>query len=209
MLPSLGRAGFLLSPLVPDTVSFENLAANPQGGIAVKSIRFDVRKSGYFRPEIQIRLFRMKITPQRQFAPRLFERSGDVLWRLATATTAVAEFAPLERVSIFERQREIVFQTLGPQAYILLPDFPLGNCSFVVLRMELTSPAATQLLVTWETEKSKGFIPMHSIENPLVDGRNTIFMAIPAQGLKGRLRLQLGSARGDYVLHSFEVRGAK
>jgi hypothetical protein len=209
MLPSLARAGFLLSPLVLDTVSFQNLAANPKEGIAVKSIRFDVRKSDYFRREIQIRLFRMKITPQRCFARRLFEKSGEVLWRLSAATPAVAKFTPLEQATIFERQGGIVLRAIGTDPSLLLPDLPLGNCSFVVLRMELTSPAATRALVAWETEKTQGFTPLHSIESPLVSGRNTIFMAIPAQGLKGRLRLQPGRAPGEYVLHSFEVRESR
>jgi len=208
ILPSLAGAGFLLSPFIPDTMSFENLAVNPGGGIAVKSIRLDVGKDGYFQPEVQIRLFRLKITPQRQYALRLFEKSGTVLSHSPAAISPAAKFTPLEQVSIFEWQRDIVFRAMGPKASLLLPSFPLGPSSFIVLRMELTSPHSTTLLVSYEAEKSQGLSRRNTIPNVLVPGRNTIFLAIPAQGLKGRLVLHPGNAPGDYILHSLDIRGS-
>jgi hypothetical protein len=208
-LPSLAQSGFLLSPLVKDVIYFEQLAANPRGGIPVKSIRFEIEEDLHFHPEVHIRLFRLKIPPQKLFAARLFENSQDVRWRLPTAASPISEFTALEQVSISERQGEIVFRTDGAKASLLMPDFPLGNCSFLVAKIELTSPGATILYVTYETKNSHGYSPLRMVRNSLIPGRNTIFLAIPGPGLKGRLLLYPGSLQGEYVLHSLEVRGAR
>ena len=118
------------------------------------------------------------------------------------------KFKPLKQVLVFERRGEIVFRTMTPDAFLLLPDFPLGHGSFVMLKMELTAPDSTTFFVSYETEKGPGFSPMRTVLNVLEPGRNTIFLAIPAQGLKGRLVLHPGNSPGDYVLYSLEIRAS-
>ena len=65
LIPSLARAGFLLSPYVEDTSDFKALVVNPHGGRVVKSLRVEIDEvwERFYRPQIIIRLFRLELAP--------------------------------------------------------------------------------------------------------------------------------------------------
>ena len=128
---------------------------------------------------------------------------------MSTGASSVREFVPIEDLSILVRKNNIVFCSAGPKGFLLLPDFPLRDYSFAVMKLELTSSTPSVLMVAYETEISPGFSPMRMVKHPLFSGRNTVFLAIPGSSLKGRLALYPGSEAGEYILHSLEVRGAK
>jgi hypothetical protein len=76
------------------------------------------------------------------------------------------------------------------------------------MKLELTSSAPSVLMVPYETENSRGMSPRRNVKQTLVPGRNTVFLAIPGSIVKERLAFYPGSEKGEYLLHSLEVRGA-
>lgn len=208
LLPSLARSGFLLSPLVAETLAFEALAIDPSGGIPVKSIHLDAGQGGYYHPEVRIRLFRLVYPLQRPFAPRLFERSSEVRLRLGNPGPAEKDLVPVEKM-VLQRQTEgVLLRSLEPWAAVRLRSFSLTGASHLVLRVEVTSPAQSQIMVAYATEDHPGYTLMHTVNHYLEPGRNKVFMAIPGEKLTGSLLLRLGYGPGEYVLHGMEVRAA-
>jgi glycosyltransferase involved in cell wall biosynthesis len=208
LLPSLARSGFLLSPLVWQTLAFETLAVDPSRGMPVKSIRIEAGQGGYYRPEVRIRLFRLIYPLQRAFAPRLFERSSEVRWRLGNPRPAEKELVPVEKV-VLQRQKEgVLLRCSEPRASVRLPSFPLTGASHLALKVDVTSPAQSLMTIAYATEDHPEYTLLHTANHYLEPGRNTVFMAIPAEKLKGSLLLQLEYGPGEYVLHGLEVRAA-
>jgi hypothetical protein len=91
---------------------------------------------------------------------------------------------------------------------LLLPEIPYDKNESCLVRVDLTVPAATvlQLFYQREGEPSPAYTENRSIVTPLFAGRNVRILEIPAPGLVGRLRLDPGGLRGDYVLHGVELR---
>lgn len=208
LIPSLAEAGFLLSPLVSDAVSFMNLATDPNGGVPVKSVRITDKVGGFYQRNIEIFLFRLEYPAQENFAFLIYKKSQETRWSLASKNNGSNGFKALRDIAVLSRGKEMVFRSTGPKPFLLLPEIPLQPCSFLAVHAALTSPAAGNLTIAYETHHTPGFSPMRIVRHPLVKGRNNIFLAIPESDLKGRLILHLDPRKGDYVLHEMEIRGA-
>jgi glycosyltransferase involved in cell wall biosynthesis len=206
LLPSLARSGFLLSPLVAETLAFETLAVDPSRVLQVKSILIDAGKGGYYRPEIRIRLFRLIYPLQRAFATRLFERSSEVRWHLGNPRPAEKELVPVQKVVLQREKEGVSLRCSEPWASVQLPTFSLTGASHLAVKGEVTSPAQSLITIAYVTEDHPEYTLMHTASHYLEPGRNTVFMAIPGEKLKGSLLLQLGYGPGEYLLHDLEVR---
>ena len=90
-----------------------------------------------------------------------------------------------------------------------LPELELRGGALPVLRLELTSPEETTLTVLYQTADRLDYLPSRGVHVPLAEGRNELFIEIPAEDLAGRLLVLPGRRRGRYLVHSIELRAPR
>jgi hypothetical protein len=73
----------------------------------------------------------------------------------------------------------------------------------------LVSPVATTVQIFYKTRDALDYDEAHSSSAPLQPGENTVFLEVPIRDAAGALRLDPGTAPGDYLLKELEVRAGK
>jgi len=147
-----------------------------------------------------------------------FAASPDVRLRLAPGGTT-SGIESDGRVSVLVPAAgsdiAVVLRAMDAAPSVLLPPFALGSGTLPVVRIDLTSPADTRLELFYESEGASGYDysyggmqrAQRNLWWPLRQGRNVLLMPLPDSAAHERLRLDLGKAPGDYLLHTLEVRG--
>ncbi len=138
-----------------------------------------------------------------------FQASEQVLLSLDTARNKppllVQDVARI-RVGGSEAGDSIAIESRGARSKVLLPEFEFPEGENIVLRLELESPADTELILAYLTRADPAYDQHRTIMKPLRSGRNVVFIELLSSRLAGRLLLRPGTVAGDYVLRSLEVR---
>jgi len=120
----------------------------------------------------------------------------------------------LETLEAFDRAREVLF---GPIDYvihaenndpqIMLPEFDFRKCGRLLLRIDITSPDVTTLQLFYATQATPYYTEAQSMTRQVSPARTRVFIALAADQIVDALRLDPGCCRGQYTIHSIEVRG--
>jgi hypothetical protein len=101
----------------------------------------------------------------------------------------------------------LTIKATGIDPGLLLPECELSG--YPIVKMVLVSPVATTVQIFYKTRDALDYDEAHSSSAPLQAGENTIYLEVPIRDASGALRLDPGTAPGDYVLKEVEVRGEK
>ena len=102
----------------------------------------------------------------------------------------------------------LVVQATGDDPNLILPAFPYDPKTTLVVRVDLTCPAATHLDIYYQTSQALAYAETRKLSHSLNQGRNVLYIPVLEPDLAGRLRLDPGTVPGEYVLHAVEVRRA-
>ena len=95
-------------------------------------------------------------------------------------------------------------ETTDPR--LALPLFKVGDQGRWTIHAKISSPADTTLQIFFGTTTRPDYHESNSIRKDIVKGENDVSVEIPVPGFSGALRLDPGTAKGNYVLKLFEVR---
>ncbi len=93
----------------------------------------------------------------------------------------------------------------GGDPFIELPFFSLPKDRYPIIKIDIMSPADTNLQLYYMTNASREYTETLSIRRFLRKGKNLLFVPVPSADLYGKLRLDPGEVPGDYYLNSIEV----
>jgi hypothetical protein len=91
-----------------------------------------------------------------------------------------------------------------PTRMLRLPLFETPEDSAVLLELDLTVPATTDLVVFYPTSDEPGPSRRHMLKTEVPEGRSVCFLELPDPALEGRLLLRMSLYR--YVVHALEAR---
>ncbi len=86
----------------------------------------------------------------------------------------------------------------------LVPEIESAESTAVFV--DVTAPAPTTLLLFYQLDPQDAYLRKRSVSVPLEAGRNRAYLRIDQPGIRGRLGLRPGAARGSYLLHGLEIR---
>lgn len=92
----------------------------------------------------------------------------------------------------------------GPS--VLLPRIQPPGAKQLVVRVEMTVPQEVDAVLFWKNAAAEDYSDKNRAVCHVDIGRHVVYFAVPASGLVDRLRLDPGNARGDYDIHSIEIR---
>jgi len=136
---------------------------------------------------------------------KLYNDSTDIRLQI-TPRKGYQGIQPLNQVSVLASDGELTFRSAGIDPYLLLPPFPFSEHTIPVCRIEITSPADTDLQLFYLTKNTPTYMGNLSVSRILKKGHNVLYLPLSEPGLTGRLRLDPGSVAGDYKIHEIEIR---
>ena len=98
----------------------------------------------------------------------------------------------------------ISFMSTGTDPYLILPKSMIVR-NMKAIKIEISVPENTTIQLFHKTGVFKPYIELYSIRKQLRAGRNTSILLLPAQGFKGKLRIDPGCHAGKYIIHKFEI----
>jgi hypothetical protein len=135
-----------------------------------------------------------------------FQQSRAICWALCGDDRSGLEpFAP---VSLAGSAEGLCVESGQESPRVLLPALAesVARGEPLVLRIDLTAPAETEVRVCHHQCCEPGPRAKRSATRRVRAGRSQVFLRIDAPGSAGRLRLELGTAPGRYLLHALELR---
>jgi hypothetical protein len=80
----------------------------------------------------------------------------------------------------------------------------------VLLAIDITVPGNTRLTIFYKTEKQQAYSRKRKVYKEVKTGRNRVLLFLPDEDISlSNLRLDPGSLRGEYIIHSIEVLAKK
>lgn len=73
------------------------------------------------------------------------------------------------------------------------------------LKIDITAPSTTELQLFYKISHSESFNESQSIKRKISVGRNSVYISLPAEKIKGSLRLDPGNHPGSYIIHKIEL----
>lgn len=98
-------------------------------------------------------------------------------------------------------------ESLGIDPALEVPFPRHTGIDYLVVRLEITTPAETDLRLFYLVEGETSFLPRKSQVFSLKPGRNTVFLELSDDDIKGPLRLDPGTKAGRYRIRGLELRG--
>ncbi len=98
------------------------------------------------------------------------------------------------------------FTVTSDDPQLLLPIYTCPEP--MIIKIELTAPAATRLQFFYKTRRRRIYSEQNSVSVAITKGRQIVELSLPA-GIFGRLRLDPGAVPGDYAIHSLEISAAE
>jgi hypothetical protein len=98
----------------------------------------------------------------------------------------------------------IHFTSIGNDPYFYLPkiEFPSKNIN---LKIGITTPASTTFQIFYLTNSDSIYNEKHSIKKPVPQGYQQLTFSFNTDSVNRNLRIDPGTALGDYVIHSLEI----
>jgi hypothetical protein len=132
----------------------------------------------------------------------VFQTASETLYRAATPSELV-KLQPLQQATTTQTSDGIAVQATGNDPSLIVPEFPLKPS---LVRIEITSPAATVLQIFYLVGPQTVYTEANSAVQRLTAGKNVVYLRIDALNLTGKWRLDPGDVPGTYLIHSIEVR---
>jgi len=98
----------------------------------------------------------------------------------------------------------LCFRSADSDPYFLLPDLALPGDG-LILKIDLTAPKSTSIQVYYQTEQDKEYSESQSVKKNITAGRQTVFLRLSGEGIRGKLRIDPGMVAGDYQIHEITV----
>ena len=117
-------------------------------------------------------------------------------------------FVPMHQVDIRVSGSDTHFITRGsdPQVAVIAAGSRQPTQVPWLLRLEMTSPAATYAQFFWRTTRAPFYCEAQSVRVPIGAGRNVRYIRIPASARRRRLRLDVSDIRAELILHDLDIR---
>jgi hypothetical protein len=143
-------------------------------------------------------------------ARELFEASNRVLLTFDSRTNrppveAQGDAALAEHAS----EAALAVQISSERGLLLLPEFRPPEEHNPVLRLDVTSPAQTELQIFYQTHEAPSYKPTRQYKLALAAGRNELYLEVLDPDFTGRLLVRPGLVAGRYLLHALEVRAVR
>lgn len=139
--------------------------------------------------------------PQTELA-QMFTAAGTVLLSLKTPEE-LERIQPFRDVTLSRQLNGLKITSTGPDPSVLIPDFSNKN---PIVKIVIESPAITTLQLFYRLPRQRGYKEAQSLIQQIAAGRNVVYAELPDPAWTGRLRLDPGDVRGDYILESIEVK---
>jgi len=88
--------------------------------------------------------------------------------------------------------------------YFQLPLIPLPKKN-INIKLDITVQASTNAQVFYKTNTKKNYNSENSVTTSLTSGRKQLTFVIPNNDIIGRLRLDPGNVKGEYIIHNIEI----
>jgi len=137
-----------------------------------------------------------------------FMQAGQTCLRI-DAQAGIKQLKVVHDVRVRAASESITLTVEGNDPQLILPAIDRCGVELAVMRLEMTSPAATVVQLFYMTETSRNYTEKYSVARLIAKGRNTIYIPIPKIAARNRLRLDVGKVPGTYDLHSLVIRSAK
>ena len=114
---------------------------------------------------------------------------------------------PMHEIAIHTAPEGVMLRSSGNDPYILLPEISCGGFHHsVVLKVEMRSPVKTTLQLFYRTSTQDQFNEEQSMKKCIRQGDNIVYFQLPINEMEGSIRMDPGTAPGEYVLYSLEAR---
>lgn len=106
------------------------------------------------------------------------------------------------------KNNAIVLNSTGNDPRIWLPLFNTSLAKSFIVKIEIESPIETRLEIYYMTDLQRKFSSTRKVSQKIVKGINKIYLYLTPTGeeIYGKLRLDVGSAPGTYLLENIEIR---
>lgn len=132
---------------------------------------------------------------------------GQVVYQLGEHHPKV--LSARHRLSINRTEQGYLLIPQGANPFFLLPQFSIDREMQYLLRIDLNVSQETALQVFFATLQMPRYDQEHSISVQLRAGDNRLYFLLDSVNLRGRIRVNLGSAQGSYLLKSLELRAVQ
>lgn len=122
----------------------------------------------------------------------------------ARSPAVFSQFRPVQDVELMPTGDTLKVTATGPAPQMLLPAFIQGKR--FIIKATLTSPAATQMQLFYLRKGQTSYSDAQSQVAQLVPGPNEVYFRFDAPDMTDPLRLDIGTAPGDYILESMVAR---
>ena len=140
--------------------------------------------------------------PQEELAT-IFEATPGLLAEARTPAV-FSQFRPVQQAQLIPTGDKLRITATGDDPQVLLPAFIQGK-QFII-QATIDSPADTFVQMYYLRPGQTTYTEAQSQQAPLVKGRNVVYLRFTATGMVDPLRLDIGAARGDYVIESMVAR---
>jgi hypothetical protein len=174
----------------------------------------DLRVFAREHPDLFIEQFSERILRRSPFNPpplrrqqtaRRFRTEGEPLLVAAGGGGADA-LTPIRHVELAADTRSTRITATGDDPSLATASFLVPAGRTVIVRADIEAPRPTTLQLFWGTRTAPSYHPDRSAQAPLHRGRNVLYLRVPVSDTRLRLRLDPGTARGDYRLYRLEAR---
>lgn len=122
--------------------------------------------------------------------PETVEEAGFTLGNLTIRTLSPGEW---------------VLDATSSDPLILLPELEYPTGKNLSIEIDATVPVDSDCQVFYLTPENNSYDGAHLVSAAVTAGRQTLKLDIQANGLTGRIRVDLGKSQGSYVLHGLTV----
>lgn len=135
-------------------------------------------------------------------------RTGRTVYKLAGNHRE--QISSVHQATIFPTVQGYTLRSHGNDSNFQLPKFKTDIEKQYIMKIEIEAPQATKWQIFYsESEKLPKYNENNCTSGQLQRGDNTLFVLTKGKKLKGQIRFDPGTAAGDYVLKTIEVRSVE
>ena len=116
---------------------------------------------------------------------------------------------PVQQAAVSPADDGLVLRPTGAAPVVALPLGPDRPGRWPVVRLTLTSPAATRLVVLYQTTEDQTFSAKRRLMVPVDAGANAVYFEIPSAQATDSVLLGLGQGEWTFRLHQVEIRAGR
>jgi len=98
------------------------------------------------------------------------------------------------------------FYSNGDDPVFILPELDLPTDRLIAFKIDITLPNNTDVSIFYQTKETNEHSQKQFVRKYLQKGRNLVKIILPEKGINGaRIRIDPGSIKGTYLIHSIKV----